>query len=63
LVAVKALGPSVNVTLGLPFIRVSVDHGTAYDIAGKSIADPRSFIKAVDEGIKLYKNSPSKATP
>ncbi len=37
----------VNVTLGLPFIRTSPDHGTAYDIAGKGIADPSSLIAAV----------------
>ena len=37
----------VNVTLGLPFIRTSPDHGTAYDIAGKGIADPTSMICAV----------------
>jgi len=40
---------TVSVTLGLPFIRTSVDHGTAYDIAGKGIANPRSL----DEAIKL----------
>lgn len=37
----------VNLTLGLPFIRTSPDHGTAYDIAGKNIADPRSMIEAL----------------
>lgn len=37
----------VNVTLGLPFIRTSPDHGTAYDIAGKGIADPASLIAAL----------------
>lgn len=37
----------VNTTLGLPIIRTSVDHGTAYDIAGKGIADPSSLIEAV----------------
>lgn len=37
----------VNVTLGLPFIRTSPDHGTAYDIAGKGVADPSSLIAAV----------------
>jgi len=37
----------VNVTLGLPIVRVSVDHGTAFDIAGKGVADPASFINAV----------------
>jgi 4-hydroxythreonine-4-phosphate dehydrogenase len=37
----------VNVTLGLPIIRTSPDHGTAYDIAGKNIADPRSMAQAI----------------
>ncbi len=37
----------VNVTLGLPFIRTSPDHGTAYDIAGKGVADPSSLIAAL----------------
>lgn len=37
----------VNVTLGLPFVRTSPDHGTAYDIAGKGIADPGSMIEAI----------------
>ncbi len=38
---------AVNVTLGLPIVRTSVDHGTAYDIAGKGAADPTSFIEAL----------------
>jgi 4-hydroxythreonine-4-phosphate dehydrogenase len=38
----------VNVTLGLPIVRTSVDHGTAYDIAGKGIADHRSLTAAID---------------
>ena len=37
----------VNVTLGLPFVRTSPDHGTAYDIAGKGVADPSSLIAAL----------------
>jgi len=43
-----AFGGGVNVTAGLPFVRTSVDHGTAYDIAGKGIADCRSLIEAVN---------------
>jgi 4-hydroxythreonine-4-phosphate dehydrogenase len=39
---------AVNVTLGLPIVRVSVDHGTAYDIAGRGVANPRSLIKAIE---------------
>ncbi len=42
-----AFGNAVNVTVGLPIIRTSVDHGTAYDIAGKGCADPTSLIEAV----------------
>jgi 4-phospho-D-threonate 3-dehydrogenase / 4-phospho-D-erythronate 3-dehydrogenase len=42
-----AFGTAVNVTLGLPIVRTSVDHGTAFDIAGKGIADPGSMIEAV----------------
>jgi 4-hydroxythreonine-4-phosphate dehydrogenase len=37
----------VNVTLGLPIIRTSVDHGTAFDIAGKGLSDPTSMIEAI----------------
>jgi 4-hydroxythreonine-4-phosphate dehydrogenase len=40
---------TVSVTFGLPFVRTSVDHGTAYDIAGKGLADPRSM----EEALKL----------
>jgi 4-hydroxythreonine-4-phosphate dehydrogenase len=49
LIAVKcmAFGEAVNVTLGLPIIRTSVDHGTAFDIAGRGIADHRSMIEAI----------------
>lgn len=42
-----AFGQAVNVTLGLPIIRTSVDHGTAYDIAGTNTADPSSMVEAV----------------
>ncbi len=41
-----AFGNAVNVTVGLPIIRTSVDHGTAYDIAGKGCADPASLLAA-----------------
>jgi 4-hydroxythreonine-4-phosphate dehydrogenase len=49
LIPVKYLGveKGVNVTLGLPLVRTSPDHGTAFDIAGKGIADPSSLIQAV----------------
>lgn len=48
LIPIKYLGldEGVNVTVGLPFIRTSVDHGTAFDIAGKGIADPASLLCA-----------------
>lgn len=46
----------VNYTAGLPFIRTSPDHGVAYDIAGKNIADERSFSEAIFTGIKIFKN-------
>ena len=42
-----AFGRAVNVTLGLPIIRTSVDHGTAFDIAGRGIADESSMVEAV----------------
>jgi 4-hydroxythreonine-4-phosphate dehydrogenase len=45
-VKLVAFGEAVNVTLGLPIIRTSVDHGTAFDIAGRGIADPSSMIAA-----------------
>jgi 4-hydroxythreonine-4-phosphate dehydrogenase len=48
----KALS-GVNVTLGLPIVRTSVDHGTAFDIAGKGIADETSLIEAIDYALKL----------
>ena len=43
----------VNVTLGLPFIRTSVDHGTAYDIAGKGIASEKSLLQAINFAEKM----------
>jgi 4-hydroxythreonine-4-phosphate dehydrogenase len=46
-------GESVNVTLGLPIIRTSVDHGTAYDIAGKGIADARGMHAAIALAVKM----------
>jgi 4-hydroxythreonine-4-phosphate dehydrogenase len=46
-VKLLAFGRAVNVTIGLPIVRTSVDHGTAFDIAGKGMADPGSMIEAV----------------
>jgi 4-hydroxythreonine-4-phosphate dehydrogenase len=48
-----SFGAGVNVTLGLPFVRTSVDHGTALEIAGKGKADPGSLLEAVKLAIKL----------
>jgi 4-hydroxythreonine-4-phosphate dehydrogenase len=48
-----AFEKGVNVTVGLPFIRTSPDHGTAYDIAWKGIADPSSMIEAIKLAAKL----------
>jgi 4-hydroxythreonine-4-phosphate dehydrogenase len=52
----KGFGSSVNITLGLPFIRTSVDHGTATDLAGKNIADAGSMIEALKTAIELVNN-------
>ena len=46
---------AVNFTLGLPFIRTSVDHGTAYDLAGKGLADPANLVKAIVTAANLSK--------
>lgn len=58
-IAVKCLsfGASVNVTLGLPLIRTSVDHGTAFDIAGKNAADASSMKVAIELAAKLAVDS------
>jgi 4-hydroxythreonine-4-phosphate dehydrogenase len=57
LIPVKYLGieRGVNVTVGLPFIRTSVDHGTAFDIAGKGKADHASLRYAFDQAVKLVR--------
>ncbi len=48
-----AFDKGVNITVGLPFVRTSPDHGTAYDIAWKGIANPSSMIEAIKLGVKL----------
>lgn len=55
LIPIKYLGidEGVNVTVGLPFVRTSVDHGTAFDIAGKGIADPDSLQTAFETALKM----------
>jgi len=50
---VLAFGQCVNITVGLPIIRTSVDHGTAYDIVGKNKADPSSLLEALSLAAKL----------
>ena len=58
LIPVKYMGldQGVNVTVGLPFIRTSVDHGTAFDIAGQGVADPRSLRAAYDLALDMTRN-------
>ena len=56
-VKLVAFGHAVNVTLGLPIIRTSVDHGTAFDIAGRGVADPESMVQAVLLAAKLAGNA------
>jgi 4-hydroxythreonine-4-phosphate dehydrogenase len=56
-VKLLAFGHAVNVTLGLPIVRTSVDHGTAFDIAGKGVADPESMIAAVLLAARLARAS------
>lgn len=57
-----AFDEAVNVTLGLPFIRTSPDHGTAFDIAGKGIARPDSLIAALALARKLADNAQTPVT-
>jgi 4-hydroxythreonine-4-phosphate dehydrogenase len=54
---IKVLGTEtgVNITVGLPVIRTSVDHGTAFDIAGKGTVDSRSMVEALRQAIELSK--------
>ena len=54
-VKLLAFDRAVNTTIGLPFVRTSPDHGTAFDIAGKGIADPASMIEAIKLAIELAK--------
>jgi 4-hydroxythreonine-4-phosphate dehydrogenase len=53
----QGFGRAVNITLGLPFIRTSVDHGTALDLAATGIADAGSFRTALNLAIKMINNS------
>ena len=53
---------TVNVTLGLPIIRTSVDHGTAFDIAGKNLADPSDMKTALSFAISMTQKKFTLAT-
>src|SRR5574344_5895 len=53
---VLAMNDGVNFTAGLPIVRTSPDHGTAYDIAGKGIADENSFRQALYAALDFYRN-------
>ncbi|MBN1221977.1 MAG: 4-hydroxythreonine-4-phosphate dehydrogenase PdxA [Candidatus Aminicenantes bacterium] len=57
---IVAFDEGVNVTLGLPFVRTSPDHGTAFDIAGKDMANPKSMIEAIKLAARLrpYESPP-----
>ena len=46
----------VNYTAGLPIVRTSPDHGTAYDMAGRDMADPRSMMSSIYTAIDIYNN-------
>jgi len=56
-VKLVAFGRAVNVTIGLPIIRTSVDHGTAFDIAGKGVADAESMVAAVLLAARLARSA------
>jgi 4-phospho-D-threonate 3-dehydrogenase / 4-phospho-D-erythronate 3-dehydrogenase len=55
-VKVHGFEESVSVALGLPFIRTSVDHGTAFDIAGKGIANSQSMEEAIRVAVRLVQH-------
>jgi 4-hydroxythreonine-4-phosphate dehydrogenase len=59
---IHARSGGVHITLGLPFIRTSVDHGTAKNIFGKNIADPSSMLEAIKWAIRLARNSMNTST-
>ena len=61
LIPVKYLGVDhgVNITVGLPFVRTSVDHGTAFDIAGLGVADPASLARALRQAIAMSGGGPA----
>lgn len=60
-IKVASFGSAVNVTLGLPFIRTSPDHGTAIDIAGKGIADASSMVQSIIVAVDCVRRSRNSA--
>ena len=52
-IKVMGIDTGVNVTVGLPVVRTSVDHGTAFDIAGTGKADERSLLEAIAQAVRL----------
>ena len=56
-IKVYGFDKSVSIALGLPFIRTSVDHGTAFDIAGKGVANPESLTEAIKTAVKLIERN------
>jgi 4-hydroxythreonine-4-phosphate dehydrogenase len=61
-IKVAGFGRGVNLTLGLPFVRTAPDHGTAFDIAGKGIADPGSMREAIRMAAELAQNTGKRET-
>ena len=63
LIALKTLefDRAVNITLGLPFVRTSPDHGTAYDIAGRGVANPTSMIAAIEYAAAAVRGKANRA--
>ena len=60
---VRCFGRAVNVTAGLPIVRTSVDHGTAYDIAGTGTADAEAMLEAIQLGAKLARPAQTLPSP
>ena len=61
-IPVKVYGfeESITANLGLPFVRTSVDHGTAFDIAWQGTADPDGMLAAIDTAVRLCQNRPDR---
>jgi 4-hydroxythreonine-4-phosphate dehydrogenase len=59
-VKLSSFDRGVNVTVGLPIVRTSVDHGTAFDIAGKGTASPRSLLEALRLAIRMARHRGSR---